>query len=83
MEQRRLSDTRLAYDRDVKIPLYAKQGIAECWLLDVNALHLEMYRDPGAEGYRTLLRPDRDATVSPQAFPDAPIDLEELFVGLA
>ncbi len=78
-----VSDTTLAYDRDVKVPLYAGQGISECWLVDVNARRLEMYRDPGADGYRTLLRPDRDATVSPLAVPDAAIDLEALFAGIA
>jgi len=77
-----VSDATLAYDRDVKIPLYAKQRIAECWLLDVNARRLEMYRDPGDDGYRTLLRPDRDSSVSPLALPAAAIDLEALFAGI-
>jgi Uma2 family endonuclease len=77
-----VSDTTLAYDRDVKVPLYAGQGLPECWVVDANARRLEMYRDPGADGYRTLLRPDRNATVSPLAVPNAMIDLEALFAGL-
>ena len=77
-----VSDTALAYDRDVKIPLYAKQRISECWLLDVNARRLEMYRDPGDDGYRTLLRPDRGSSVSPLALSTAAIDLEALFAGI-
>jgi hypothetical protein len=78
-----VSDTTLVFDRDVKVPLYAAQDVSECWLVDVNARRLEMYRDPGADGYRTLLRPDRDATVSPLAVPDAAIDLKALFAGSA
>jgi Uma2 family endonuclease len=78
-----VADTTLAYDRDVKMLLYARQGVAECWLFDVTARRLEMYRDPGPDGYRTLLRPDRDATVSPLAIPEAMIDLEALFAGIA
>ena len=77
------SDTTLAYDRDVKVPLYASQGIPECWLVDLNTRRVGMYRDPGPDGYRTLLRPDRDATVSPLAIPRAAIDLKELFAGIA
>ena len=67
----------------MKVPLYAAQGVSECWLVDVNARRLEMYRDPGADGYRTLLRPDRDAIISPLAVADAAIDLGALFAGIA
>jgi len=78
-----VGDTTLAYDRDVKIPLYAKHGVAESWLLDASARRLEMYRDSGPEGYRILLRPDRDDTVSPLALPNVRIDLKALFAGIA
>jgi Uma2 family endonuclease len=78
-----VADTTLAYDRDLKMPLYAKHGIPEAWLIDVSAARLEVYRDPGTEGYRTLLRPDRDAIVSPLALPDVNIDLKALLSGLA
>jgi Uma2 family endonuclease len=77
-----VADTTLAYDREVKIPLYARQGIVEAWLLDATARRLEIQRDPGPDGYRTLLRPDRDATVSPIALPKVRVDLTVLFAGL-
>ncbi len=77
-----VADTTLAYDRDVKIPLYARQGIAEAWLLNASARRLEMHRDPGADGYRTVLHPDRDAVVSPGALPQVRIAIAELFAGL-
>jgi Uma2 family endonuclease len=77
-----VSDTSLAYDRDVKVPLYAAEGIPECWLVDATARRLEIYRDPGPEGYRTLLRPDRDSTVCPLAVPTAAIELSALFAGI-
>ena len=32
-----VADTSLAYDRSVKLPLYARAGIAEVWLVDLNA----------------------------------------------
>lgn len=77
-----VADTTLAYDRDVKIALYARNAIPEAWLIDIGAARLEMYRDPGAEGYRTVLRPDRDASVSPLALPDVVVDLKTLLAGL-
>jgi Uma2 family endonuclease len=77
-----VADTTVAHDRDVKIPLYARQGVAEAWLLDATERRLEIYRDPGPEGYRTLLRPDRDAVVAPLALPKVRVDIRALFTGI-
>ena len=30
-----MSDTTLRYDRDVKVPLYARHGVPEVWIVDV------------------------------------------------
>src|SRR5205823_2049672 len=48
-----VSDTTLAFDRDVKVPLYARQGIPEVWLESVRQAAIVVYRDPSPEGYRT------------------------------
>lgn len=77
-----VADITIAYDRDVKIPLYARQWVAEAWLFDATGRRLEIYRDPGPEGYRTLLRPDRDAVVAPLALPTVRVSLTELFAGI-
>lgn len=47
-----VSDATLAYDRDLKIPLYASADIAEVWLVDVNARTVTVYAQP--EGNRYL-----------------------------
>ena len=41
-----VADTSLAYDRDVKVPLYAQAGIAEVWIVDLNKRELVVYRSP-------------------------------------
>lgn len=41
-----VSDTALAYDRGRKASLYAKMGIADYWIVDVNGEQLEVRRDP-------------------------------------
>ena len=43
-----VADTTLAYDRDVKMPLYARAGVPEAWLVDLAAERIDVYRDPGA-----------------------------------
>ncbi len=35
-----VADTSLAYDRDIKVPLYARAGIPEVWLVDLNEARL-------------------------------------------
>lgn len=41
-----VADTSVRYDREVKIPLYARHGIPEVWLLDLHNTRLEIYRRP-------------------------------------
>jgi Uma2 family endonuclease len=49
-----VADSSLATDRTVKLPLYARAGIPEVWLVDVDAGMVDAYRTPSASGY--LLR---------------------------
>lgn len=73
-----ISDSTLLYDRDVKIPLYAKNGIPEVWLLDIQNRQLEIQREPINGVYRQ--RDCRRAgQIAPILCPDAVIDLAELF----
>ena len=47
-----VSDTTLAYDRNVKLPIYARAGIPEVWTVDVNGVRLERHTDPSGDLYR-------------------------------
>jgi Uma2 family endonuclease len=51
-----VGETSVAYDRDVKIPLYAMAGIPEVWLLDLAESVVTVYREPWEGGYRERLR---------------------------
>ena len=73
-----VSDSSLAFDQGVKMNLYARYGVAEYWVVDVQGRRVVIYREPGPEGY---LRKDEFTTgvVAPQAFPDIKIAVGELF----
>ncbi|MBK8509418.1 MAG: Uma2 family endonuclease [Candidatus Competibacter sp.] len=73
-----ISDSTLHYDRDVKIPLYAKNGIPEVWLLDLQNRQLETYREPLNGAYRQR-DSQQTGPIAPLLCPDAIIDLAELF----
>ena len=73
-----VSDSTLDYDRDQKLPAYGRAGVAEVWIVNLNALTIEVYREPHFTGYgsKTVLRAGDQAL--PQAFPDAAVDVAEL-----
>lgn len=74
-----VAESSLAYDRDLKLALYAAHGIAEAWLVDVENARLTLYRDPSGEGYRSTRTLTELRSV---ALPDPPggrIDLAQLF----
>ena len=47
-----VADSSLQFDRTVKLPLYARAGIAELWIVDMKRRVLEAYRNPAGDGYR-------------------------------
>ena len=71
-----VSDTSIEYDREVKLPLYARYGIAEVWLVGLEAGIVEVYRGPTARGYEEESRSRRGQNISPEAFPrlELPVD---------
>ena len=60
-----VADTTAEYDREIKLPLYARHGISEVWLIALKGGLLEIFLEPGSKGYRKLLRPDRGETITP------------------
>jgi hypothetical protein len=48
-----VSDTTLSYDRNVKLPLYARAGVPEAWIVDLAGRRVEVHSEPGPGGYRT------------------------------
>lgn len=75
-----VAESSLAYDRDTKVPRFARAGIPETWSIDVGAGALVRYRDPSGDGYRDRDVPDLSRAVPLHGLPDVEIDLAGLFV---
>lgn len=73
-----IADSSMGYDRGVKAPLYAVEGIREYWILDLAGGALEIYRQPGPGGYRVIRRLRRGEEISPEAFPDVAFPVSDL-----
>ncbi len=77
-----VSDSTLAYDRNVKLPLYARFGIPEVWIANIPARIVETYRDPVDGGYTDSRVYQPGETISPVAFDDVEIPVSR-FIGAA
>ena len=73
-----IAESSLGYDRDVKLPIYAADRIAEVWIVDLEGGVLRVYRDPTETGYATSLTLRDGASVSPLAFPDTRFPINEI-----
>ncbi|MEG4810443.1 Uma2 family endonuclease [Microcoleus sp. F8-D3] len=73
-----VSDSTVDFDRDVKVPNYARSGIQEIWLWDLEENCLEVYREPTANGYALIQRFWRGQQVSPLAFPEFVVSIDSI-----
>ncbi|NJK68221.1 MAG: Uma2 family endonuclease [Oscillatoriales cyanobacterium RU_3_3] len=65
-----VSDSTVDFDRTVKVPNYARSGIQEVWLWDLEENCLEVYRNPTGNSYSSMQKLGRSASISPLAFPE-------------
>lgn len=75
-----VADSSLAYDRDVKASLYARSGIPEFWLIDLNGESIGVYRGPGPDGFREMFTVRGDDRLSPRAFPEFALSANEILL---
>lgn len=69
-----VGDASAEYDRQVKLPLYARNGVQEVWVVDLVAEKIEIYRKPQAGVYQNTQVVSRGQSLSPLAFPDFQLD---------
>jgi Uma2 family endonuclease len=79
-----VSDTSLRYDRR-KARLYAKHGLADYWILNIQDRQLELYRDPvpgggrkGSPPYENIRVLHEFDTITPLAVPNASVRVTDL-----
>ncbi|MGI8554167.1 MAG: Uma2 family endonuclease [Dehalococcoidia bacterium] len=73
-----VAESSLAYDRDRKLPRYAKAGIPEVWIVDLIGERVSLYRAPHADRYQQISVAERGGTLTPEAFPELSLPVAEL-----
>jgi Uma2 family endonuclease len=70
-----VSDTTQRYDRTVKAPLYARHGIPELWIVDLENGLVHFYRRPTGDSYADVSATDRPGVTPIASLPGISVDL--------
>ena len=73
-----VSDTTVDYDRGAKLSAYAAAGIPEVWIVNRPDRRIESYADPAGDAYATVRYYEPGESISPQAFPDAVLQVDQI-----
>jgi Uma2 family endonuclease len=74
-----VADTTRAFDRDVKLPVYARAGVAEVWLVDLQENLVEVHRDPVQGAFRRTRRAFPGEDLEPAGVPGVRVAVREIF----
>lgn len=73
-----VSDTTSRYDRNVKLPLYARAGIPEVWIVDLQNSVIEAHTEPYSGAYTRVHRYGRDERACSGSVPDLVLSVQEI-----
>jgi Uma2 family endonuclease len=73
-----VADTSLDKDYDIKLPLYARAGIREVWIINLRTRCVEIYTEPGYDNYETIRRFHKEKMLVSEVFPEFKITTEEI-----
>lgn len=73
-----VADTSLSYDRNVKLPLYARAGIPEVWVVDLGGSRLEVYTQPAGGRYESVRSFGREETLRSASVPGLELPVGDL-----
>ena len=73
-----VADTSVDYDRNVKLPLYARAGIPEAWLMVLPKELIEVHSQPKDGKYQKVQRLKRGKTLVSLTIPTFSCKVEEL-----
>ena len=73
-----IADTTLRKDRNLKLPIYSRLGIAELWIGDLQHDRLLVFRNPAGNSYKTSLTFHRGDSLSVAFFRENTFKVEDL-----
>jgi len=70
-----VSDSTLKFDRQVKAPLYARAGIEELWVVNLEDEEVEVYTQPSGGAYQLVRRVGRGEMISSENVPGLSLEV--------
>lgn len=74
-----VSASTLRFDRKVKLPMYARRGVVEVWIIDVARKRIEVSTGLAEGGYGNRRVVEQGGVILPTAFPDFPVRWGDAF----
>ncbi len=74
-----VADTSLYYDRAVKAALYARHGVIELWIVDLQARLISVYRKPDGRTYTSQLQVAGSSGLTIDALPGVELRANDIF----
>lgn len=78
-----VSDSSLRTDRQVKIPIYARQGVPEVWIADIQGDRVIVHIQPSGGEYGLVRMAHRGEDLRPSLVPSVAITVDEILGGAA
>ncbi len=73
-----VADTSVALDRTAKLPLYARAGIREVWIVNLPAQAVEVYSEPVGSKYGRSTVIGMDGSLAPTAFEGFSLEVSQI-----
>ncbi len=73
-----VADSSLPYDRETKLAIYARTGIQEFWIVNLQDNTVETFRDPQGERYTQTRVFPLGEFATPAAFPDVIVPVTDV-----
>jgi Uma2 family endonuclease len=73
-----VAEASLPFDREVKGPLYAGNGIREYWIVDLEGDRIEIRRRPEGTSWGEVGAAGRGERIAPEAFPDFEVAVDDI-----
>ncbi|XQQ07745.1 MAG: Uma2 family endonuclease [Leptolyngbya sp. IPPAS B-1204] len=73
-----IANTTLSHDRHRKAKLYAKAGIPEYWIVNLNQRQIIVYRHPQGDTYQSEQILETTDAITPLAFPEITVAFKNL-----